>query len=249
MSLSINQLKYIQSLHSKKNRENYQEFILEGNKICFELLNQDKIIISCIYALEHWIGEHISLIQKKNVDFQIINDRELDRISLLKNPQKVVAVAKIPDYSDVKSSTPSQGLMLYLDNIQDPGNLGTIVRTADWFGIERIFLSPDCVEVYNPKVVQATMGSLFRVNMQVIELDELKKQHSNIPIVGAMTNGESYLEATITKPCILVVGNEGNGIRSDYERLLDSAIAIPSHGNAESLNVAVATGILISRFI
>jgi TrmH family RNA methyltransferase len=173
---------------------------------------------------------------------------DLEKISTLKTPQEVIGLVKIPIWPVLNYINLKQKFSLVLDGLQDPGNMGTIIRTADWFGIQDIICSEDTVDVYNPKVVQATMGSLSRVNVHYTDLAEMLPQ-AGLPIFGAMLNGENIYKTNFGKEGLLVMGNEGKGISPDIERLITSAVTIPRVGKAESLNVAIATAILCSEII
>ena len=170
---------------------------------------------------------------------------ELEKISTLQTPNQVLAIVKMPAEFDWNNNF-STDLALYLDGIQDPGNLGTILRIADWFGILQVFLSPDCVELYNPKVIQATMGSFLRIKTAIVELPALKAGIPGLKTYGALLSGENVFSVQVQHPALLIIGNEGKGIREEYIPLIDRAISIPRHvdGGAESLNAGVATGII-----
>ena len=174
-----------------------------------------------------------------------ITEKELASISLLKTPNKYFAVAKQKNFY----STNFEGLTLVLDNIQDPGNLGSIIRIADWFGISTIVCSPTCVDLYNPKVVQATMGSLFRLNVIYTDLIPFLEDNKDKAIYGALLGGENVYEANIQKDnSILIMGNESKGVSKTLKPFINHKISIPQFGKAESLNVAVATAILCSEY-
>jgi TrmH family RNA methyltransferase len=234
--LNRNEAKYIQSLYHKKNRDEEGLFIAEGVKIVDELINAD-FNIKKIYALKDWIGMH-SITQNVTE----INEDELKRISNFETPNKVLAVVQ------KKRSAQMPGLenkiTLLLDGIQDPGNLGTIIRTADWFGIENIIASNDTADVYNPKVIQSTMGSIARVNVFYTELSAFLSTNK-IPVYGAILNGENISTVQKLNECLLVIGNESKGIRKDIGPFIQKGISIPGQGHAESLNAAVAAGIIL----
>lgn len=183
----------------------------------------------------------------------LVDYSELKKISQLKTSQNAIAVCELPEKKDLPE-TLNSNLSLYLDGIQDPGNLGTIIRICDWYGILHVFCSPDTVDLYNPKVIQASMGSFMRVSVYECELDKLKTiaQNSGATIYGAFMDGENVYHAELASKAILVMGNEGNGIRDESIQLIDQKISIPnfskSESKAESLNVSVATAILCSEF-
>ncbi len=234
--VSKSQIKLITSLAQKKYRLRYGLFIVEGLKGIEEFLNSD-VELHSLYALPGYFETETSRFE--------LNELELKKISFLKNPQKALAVFKIPEVSQ-----PSyRGLTLALDEVRDPGNLGTIIRYCDWFGIKNLICSHQTVDCYNPKVVQATMGSLTRVNVIYTDLD-LYLKSSKRPVYGAFMDGASVYDSNLPEDAILVLGNEANGISKEIETLIPHKIAIPRFGstNTESLNVAVAGAILVSEF-
>ncbi len=182
----------------------------------------------------------------RKINFQEISMKDIEKISTLKTPQDVIGLIKIPIWATLNYNSLKQKFSLVLDSIQDPGNMGTIIRTADWFGITDIICSEDTVDVYNPKVVQATMGSLARVNVHYANLEEVLPQ-AGLPIFGAMLDGENIYKSNFGTEGLLIMGNEGNGISPAIERLITTKITIPRAGKAESLNVAIATAILCSE--
>ena len=200
-----------------------------------ELVKSD-FEIEAVYGVED-LNSYPSIIE--------ITEKELASISLLKTPNKYFAVARQKNFTN----TSSEGLTLMLDNIQDPGNLGTIIRIADWFGVSTIVCSPTCVDLYNPKVVQATMGSLFRLTVIYTNLISYLEDNKHKSIYGALLGGESIYETNISKDnSILIMGNESKGISEDLIPYVNHHITIPQFGKAESLNVAVATAILCSEY-
>ena len=240
--ISKNQQKLIQSLKLKKNRVKTSLFVAEGEKVVIELINSS-IKLHSVYCLP-------SFISKINVDSDAIteiNEKELAKISNLKNANQAVALFEIPVF-DKRSD--ENNLILALDDIRDPGNLGTIIRLADWFGITTILCSNSTVDAFNPKVIMATMGSISRVEIIYCDLvEELSK--INKPIYGAFLEGENIYKTSKENDGVLVIGNESNGISADVEKLITNKITIPQFGisqETESLNAAVATGILLSEF-
>lgn len=248
--LSRNTIKYIQSLQQKKFRQKYRNFIVEGEKIASEIIQSSSITIEGIYALPEWIAEKKSDLQAFSTITQVINAKELERISKLKTPNKVLCVCKIPTYT-IDSLLVNNNLTIYLDGIQDPGNMGSILRIADWFGIPYVFCAASCVELYNPKVIQSSMGAFLRVRTFVKDIAELKQESPNLPIFAAVLGGTNISNLSHQGKGILVIGNEGNGISATTLALADHQVTIPKarEGGAESLNAAVATGILCSAFI
>jgi len=245
--LSLSKLKYLKSLHQQKFRDENREFVVEGPKMVAELLKSD-FVITGIYALKTWISgqRDISVFNEKLVE--IISPAELARISNLKTPNEVLATVKIPERDFDESIY--DDLVLMLSQISDPGNLGTIVRIADWFGIKNILCSPDSVEVYNPKVVQASMGSLFRVKVNYADLKEvLTNLKNNLPVFGAYLEGRNIYTESLPNKGIIIIGNESRGIDENLETFITKKLFIPSFsGGAESLNASVATAIICSEF-
>ena len=195
--------------------------------------------IQTIYAQSNWIENHSfdNIIE--------ISEKELASISSLKNPNEVLAVVSKKKVENIDLS----GLTIALDNIQDPGNLGTIIRTADWFGIKNIVCSSDSVDVYNPKVLQATMGSFFRVNLVYVDLVEFFNQNSKLTVYGALLNGDNvYNQQLLKSNAVLLMGNESKGVSDNLLPFITSKISIPKLGKAESLNVSIATAILCAEF-
>lgn len=235
--LSKNRIKFVKSLYLKKYRDELNLFLVEGEKIARELILLKPEFIEAIYATDEFVIE-------SNNPFNIerITQKELNQLSLLKSPNKVLAICK-------KFRQEDKGGEFYiaLDDIQDPGNLGTIIRVADWFGVKNIVCSVNTADFYNPKVIQATMGSLFRVNVFYQELNSFIKS-KGLPVFGAFLEGESIYKMNLSPKGILVLGNEGSGISSELAQLIKQKITIPRFGNAESLNVSVATGIVLSEF-
>lgn len=244
--LSKNQIKNITSLHLKKQRELKKLFIAEGEKLVDELLNSSFEIVE-IYATESWILKYKN--RFKNNNLIEIDENELKKISLLSTPNKVLAIVKQKQFN-LNELLFKNELSLYLDDIRDPGNLGTIIRLAHWFGIKQIICSENTVELYNPKVVQSTMGSIFHVPVIKFELVNLLiVLPFKINIYGAYLEGKSIYESPI-KSGLLVIGNESNGIQEKNSLLIQKKISIPSNNfhHSESLNAAMATGILLSEY-
>lgn len=241
--LSKSQVSLLTSLQHKKFRREHGLFMVEGYKSVIEFINS-AYQVDTIYHTPAFAPKLLNLSRK--INFQEISLNELEKISTLKTPQDVIGLVKIPIWPVLNYNGLKQKFSLVLDNIQDPGNMGTIIRTADWFGIHDIICSEETVDVYNPKVVQATMGSLARVNIHYADL-ELVLPQIKLPIFGAMLNGQNMYNTNFGDEGLLVMGNEGNGISPDIERLISTAVTIPRAGNAESLNVAIATAILCSE--
>ena len=237
--ITVNQKKFVKSLAQKKYRSEHNCFVVEGVKLVEELLQSDFEIIN-IYATLNWIENNPS------VEAEQISPKELASISSLKTANEALAVVK---QKSIKKIDCSKSLTIALDNIQDPGNLGTIIRTADWFGINTIVCSTDTVDIYNPKVIQATMGSLFRVNVVYTDLEEFFEQNSKLDVYGALLNGDNVYQKTLNKiGSVLLMGNESKGISKQLLPFITDKISIPKIGKAESLNVSTATAILCAEF-
>ncbi len=236
------QVKYIQSLGQKKSRDESGAFIAEGPKIVSELLQEIPGQVQQVLGLKEWLTDHAKLLN--GIEAIEISPAELEKISHLQTPNQVLAVLR--KFEQVSAINLKGKLVLALDTIQDPGNLGTIIRIADWFGIEHIICDHDSADQYNPKVVQATMGSIARVKLLYTDLAGwLTEQKTTI--YAAALEGENI--TTMQKPVegIIVIGNESKGISPDILQLVTKKITIPQKGKAESLNAAVATGIILSH--
>ena len=238
------QVKYIQSLGHKKFRDAYGVFVAEGPKIVSELLQSDQFTLKHCFATENWIVSNQSILQEREQFLIRINENELERISFHSSPNQVLAVFSKPDFKTEQKST---GITLMLDTIQDPGNLGTILRTADWFGIKKIVCSPDTVDVFSPKVIQSAMGSIIRVELVYTDLVEFIDKNPGIPVYATSLDGEDLENKIQLSDAFLLMGNESRGISPALEQLAFKRIRIPRKGGAESLNVAVATGIILSQ--
>jgi RNA methyltransferase, TrmH family len=238
------QVKYIQNLGHKKFRDADGVFVAEGPKIVNELLQSNIVRLVQCFANEGWlITQEQEVIKGKEDIFVKVNEKELERISFHGSPNQVLAIFSKPVF-DLK--TKLQGLTLLLDNIQDPGNLGTIIRTADWFGLQRVVCSPDTVDVFNQKVVQSAMGSLIRVQVIYTDLTDYIRLNADIPLYASSLEGEDLREIIMVNDALLLLGNESRGISTGLQLLAAKRIRIPRMGLAESLNVAVAAGILLS---
>jgi len=235
-------VKYIQSLGQKKFREQEGLFVAEGPKIVKELIESGNVNINELYAIKEWINENEKLLT--NIKVNEITPIELERISQLTAPNRVVAVVK---QFNKETAITKNKITLALDTIQDPGNLGSIIRIADWFGIPQLVCSNDCADIYNSKVVQATMGSIARVKFLYTELREWLVAQNNIDIYATALSGENITAMKKIKEGVIVIGNESKGIDPSILKLANTKITIPKRGKAESLNAAVATGIILSH--
>ena len=237
--LSKNEHKLITSLQQKKYRIQHQLFVAEGVKVVNELLSSD-LQIEKLYCIE----DYYQTISKYKPE--IVSEKELIKLSKLSSPNKVVGIFKIPTRTNILS----KGLIVALDAVNDPGNLGTIIRLCDWFGVTQLICSKDTVDCYNSKVVQATMGSLTRLSIIYTDLEKYLID-VNTPIYGAVMDGGNVNKKALNKNAILVMGNESNGISPEIEKLISHKITIPrfnENNTPESLNVATATAILLNEF-
>ncbi|MEJ6615779.1 MAG: RNA methyltransferase [Crocinitomicaceae bacterium] len=233
-TLSKNKIKWIKSLHLKKQRDSEGVFIVEGDKMVSELIQfwQDQIEFICTSDTTF----------KFNGTAYLIDEKTIKEIGSLTTPNKFLAVVKKPIVNSIKTQ-----LVLVLDGVQDPGNFGTIVRTADWFGVDLIVCSKGTVDMYNSKVVQSSMGSLFRIPIIYNDLTTYLS-NATLPIFGALLEGQNVYSEKLPEDAIIVMGNEGSGISEEVKSLIQHKIHIPRFGGAESLNVSIATGILLSEF-
>ncbi|PKP35559.1 MAG: RNA methyltransferase [Bacteroidetes bacterium HGW-Bacteroidetes-15] len=246
--ISSNTIKFIKLLQQKKFRKESGLFVAEGHRLVIDLLNSD-LKIDSIYSVGDWGLENNIF----NVNHEQISEREMSRISGLTTPSQVLALVKIPSLQ-INIENVKDSLTLALDDIQDPGNLGTIIRLSDWFGIETVFCSSGTTDAYSPKVVQATMGAIARVRIVYSDIKMLisNANQQSIPVYGTFLNGENIYSSQLTGNGIVVMGNEGNGISDEIGKLIPNRLTIPSFaekGNgSESLNVAMATAIVCSEF-
>ena len=238
-------IKYIQTLGQKKFREKEGFFIAEGPKLVHELLEADVTTVKEVYALKEWIDN--SLVLPANISIVEISEQELEKISQLTTPNQVVAI--VQQFDTGNTLTAKDQITLALDKVQDPGNLGTIIRIADWFGIKQIVCSLDSADMYNPKVVQSTMGSIARVKIIYTDLKEWLAVQKNIPIYAASLQGENIASIKKINEGIIIIGNESKGISKELLKRAMIRITIPAKGKAESLNAAVATGIILSHIL
>ena len=237
--VSKNQIKLITSLQQKKYRKQEQLFFAEGVKVVQELLHSN-------FELQELFTTKQDFLSVSKDKLHAISEAELKKISALATPNSCLAVFKIPKAKEMKES----GLILALDDVRDPGNLGTIIRLCDWFGIETLFCSEETVDIYNPKVVQATMGSISRVNVVYGDLENFLVK-TKLTVFGTFMDGKNIYQESLPNDGVIVMGNEANGISEAVEKLVTDRIAIPRFGDlqiTESLNVATATAIILSEF-
>lgn len=241
--LSKSQINLLKSLQHKKFRREHGFFIVEGHKSIAEFIDSP-YQIEAIYHTTTFDSKVLKLSQK--INFCEISVTELEKISSLKTPQEVLALIKTPNWPALQHDQLKGKFSLVLDGIQDPGNMGTIIRIADWFGIANIICSDDTVDAYNPKVVQACMGSLARVKVHYTPLADFLTK-IKLPVFGALLDGENIYDTNFGQEGLVIMGNEGNGLRPEIAKLVSKAITIPRIGKAESLNVAIATALFCSE--
>ena len=250
--ISKNKIKYLRSLEQKKNRDTNNVFVAEGPKNVGDILSCHKFKTIQLLATEEWIRNTSLEDINDNCDITTVTQEELSKISFLCHPQQVLAVFE-KNKEDLQPEELKDNLTLVLDGVQDPGNLGTIIRIADWFGIEHVVCSKDTVDVYNPKVVQATMGSIARVNVHYIDLDDFFDSiPKSLPIYGTLLEGKNIYKTDITNNGIIIMGNEGKGISPQIRKRITTALRIPNfpeeRQTADSLNVAIATSVVCAEF-
>ena len=240
--ITKNQVKYIQSLGQKKWRDSEQVFIAEGPKLVNELLIATNCKIIQLYALKEWIDQ-----VKPDIEVTEVTTDELQKVSQLTTPNQVLVIAEKIKWES--GAIIKGNISLALDEIQDPGNMGTIIRLADWFGVKNIFCSMNCADSYNPKVVQASMGSITRVRVGYDDLRLLLENNKDLRIYATGLKGRDVTEMEKLNEGIIVIGNESKGVSDEVLKLANVQLTIPRKGKAESLNAAVATGIILSHLI
>lgn len=247
-TLTKNKMKWLQSLSKKRERDEQRLFVAEGAKIVQDLLPSFECV--ALVGTSEFFRRNGAEIAD-GIELYEVSDSELERISSLTTPHAVLGVFRKPDVRLAAENLRSQ-LTLALDTVQDPGNLGTIIRVADWFGIENILCSPDTADAFNPKTVQATMGALSRVRVHYVDLPALLASVEGVPVYGTFLEGDDIYASPLSRHGIVVMGNEGNGISPAVERLVSQKLHIPNYpkgrNTSESLNVAVATSIVCSEF-
>lgn len=252
--ISKSRIKYIHSLELKKHRKQEGVFVAEGPKLVGDLLP----VMECVYVagLADWVDSNSSRISSA-VTVDVVTEDELRKVSFLETPQQVLAVFRQPQYEVSLVDAAKANLCIALDDVQNPGNLGTIVRLADWFGIENIFCSKGSADIYNPKTVQATMGGIARVKVHYVDLaEELSRisadASSNIPVYGTFLDGENMYSKELSHNGIIIMGNEGRGVSAEVAKTVNERLYIPNYPagreTSESLNVAIATAIVCAEF-
>jgi len=241
------QVKYIQSLGQKKFRDDEGAFIAEGPKIVKELLMEPHAELIGIFALKDWIAEHQNIVGRYEPRRIVeISPHQLERISGLSTPNQVLAVFRKPPFIQHPIN---KRITLVLENIQDPGNLGTIIRIADWFGLPEIICSEGSADAFNPKAIQASMGSAMRIQVAYYDLTRFFQENQDIEKFATLPDGPSMFEIKTPKEAIILIGNESQGISQGLLSCCRNRISIPRRGHAESLNAAVAAGIILSYFM
>ena len=246
--LSKNQIKEIQSLQLKKFRDAKHQFIVEGIKTVVEVLEHAPVLLEEVFASADFIAANKSKLQKLQIKFTEITEPESKKISLQASPSGVLAICNY-FREPVQAFDFEKGFAFYLDDVRDPGNFGTIIRLADWFGISTVFCSPSTCDVYNPKVIQSTMGAFLRVKSVYIELKDLLSQQKITYVYGAVLDGNNLYKESLSNG-LIVIGNEANGISAENLKLINKKLTIPANqaSGTESLNAAMAASIIVSEF-
>lgn len=244
MAFTKNQAKLIKSLHDKKHRNEFGLFLVEGEKNIAELLISD-FKIDYILCTAEFFDKNRNAIKNSNANYDVVRQDEIERVGTFESNDAALAIVKQKE--NRKLEVDKDEIIIALNEIRDPGNLGTIIRIADWYGIKKIIASENTVDFYNPKVISATKGSFIRVDIFYTNLVESLPK-IGLPILGAFMNGESVHSFKFPKSGILVMGNESNGISKDVEKMVTQKITIPSFGKAESLNVAIATSVIMDNW-
>jgi len=235
--------KLVKSLKLKKNRKQKQLFVVEGAKNVLELLDSDFLIHS-LYATEDFITTHAKVLNLHDIEILRSSESELTEMSTFKSNEQALSVVKIKENESLNALNKEFAVML--ENVQDPGNLGTILRVCDWYGIKKVIASEDCVDIYNPKVISASMGSFTRVQIFYTSLRKFIERNP-APYFGAFMNGSSVHEFEFGSWGYIILGNESNGISNELDEFIDQRISIPSYGTAESLNVGIATAVILDN--
>lgn len=241
--ISKQQVKFVKSLKLKKYRKKAESFLVEGAKNVIELLNSD-YVIQYLYLTDKFLQEYPDVRGSFSL-YEICTEKELVELGTFQSNEYALAVAGMKPH---KTNLSDNNLIIALDDVSDPGNLGTIIRIADWYGIEDIVASKDTADFYNPKVINASMGSFTRVDVHYMDLDQFLNQNQTHAVYGAYLEGENVHESKLVSPAILVMGNESKGIGEQLKSHVNHKITIPRYGKAESLNVAISTAIICDNF-
>lgn len=232
--------KLVRLLHNKKYRQEYGLFLVEGEKSVLELLHSDWVI-DYLFVTDYFFNKYSEIIG--DVPYKIVNQEKIEKIGTFKSNDSAIAIAKQKEKEDLKIDE----ITIVLDKIQDPGNLGTILRTADWYGIKNIIASQDSVDLYNPKVISASKGSFSRVNVYYTNLVEFLSNLDTV-VIGSFLEGEDIYQFDFPQKGILVLGNESSGISEEIEKVIDKKVSINKFGKAESLNVSIATAVILDNW-
>ena len=241
--ITKNQIKYINSLQQKKFRSEHQSFIVEGAKSVLELLKSD-FELELLFVTQEFFNNYEEILQKLPIQVELVNQQELEKAGYYSSNNAALAVAKTKENEELLVGENEYALIL--DDIRDPGNLGTIIRVGDWYGIHKIICSHSTVDFYNPKVIAATMGSFTRTKLYYTDLEEFINKQSS-PIYGTLLNGNNIHQTKFAKSGYIIIGNEANGISEGVEKLVTDKITIPSFGGAESLNAGIATAVVLDN--
>ncbi len=247
--ISKAQVKFIRLLHQKKYRSSHLLFIAEGSKIAVDILDS-ALKVHKIYATATWLAENKHILENhKDIEANEVIPEEMEKISALDTPQDVLLLVQIPESHTIRTDNHAK-IILVADSIRDPGNLGTIVRICDWYGIKQLFCSEDCAEIYNPKTVRATMGSIGRVEVIYMDIKELIRDSKSHKSYAATLDGNINVhKLSKAEPVLLVIGNEARGVSEGIVSLCDDTIMIPRIGKAESLNASIATAVLVDNLV
>jgi TrmH family RNA methyltransferase len=235
-------IQLVKSLQDKKQRQKYNQFVVEGEKSITELLKSPFETVK-LYAVSEFLDQNHQYL--KSVSCEEVTEKELKQMSSHMSPQKAIALVRIPQEDSIPQKTK---LILALDEIQDPGNLGTIIRIADWYGIEHIVCSKGCTDVFSPKCINSTMGSFLRVKVHYQDIIEIANQ-TQLPLMVAVLEGQNIHQGSLPKEGILVIGNEGHGVNGSIISKAKHKLTIPRYGGAESLNAAISTAIILDNLI
>ena len=243
--LSKAKIKYVRSLQQKKFRQKYGKFIIEGEKMADEVLLSDPAKIEVGFATNSWISSKEASYPQLINKIITVTEQELAKLSSLQTPNQALLVVDQPPLIVPSTLTPTD-FILYLDEIRDPGNMGTILRIADWFGMQAVVASPACVDFFNPKVVQASMGSILRLSLLTATFEGLTSTWQGLPLYGTVLDGVNVFQQKLRPPALIAIGNESRGLSDTLKAQLTQGLSIPAAANsgAESLNAAVATGII-----
>jgi len=246
--LKKNDIKLIRSLRLKKYRQKYNKFIVEGEKIAIEAIKFQNKNIDHIYCVNEFIEKNEQILEDIQGELTIVSEKELNQISNLKTANSVVVVLNKQDIN-TNDIILGSNLIVFLDDIMDPGNMGTIIRSCDWFNIDSLVVSPNSVDIYNPKVIQSSMGSIFRLPIHRMDFEMLNSitKDQGIEYYGTLLNGENMNSIKYKTPLVMVIGNESKGISESVQQSIKNKITIPRYNKiTESLNAAVATGIVLA---